>query len=93
MRTVRRNQSLRQDELAGAAGVGVRFLSEMERGKPTAAIGKVLSVLDALGCSVKIVAPQAGPDGITRVVPTEPPWIRRTRSRRPWRKPSNLLSP
>lgn len=38
-----------QQELADLAGVGRRFLSEVEAGKPTAEIGKVLQVLNALG--------------------------------------------
>lgn len=38
-----------QQELADLAGVGRRFLSELEAGKPTAEIGKVLQVLNALG--------------------------------------------
>lgn len=84
VRSVRRAQGLRQDQLAGVAGVGVRFLSELERGKKTAGIGKVLAVLEALGCSLHIEAPRADPDGVTRVVATEPPWVRRRRS---WRRP------
>lgn len=46
------------DQLAGAAGVGVRFLSELERGKTTVQLGKALDVLWALGCSVRIVPPR-----------------------------------
>ena len=57
VRRVRREQDLRQDELAGAAGVGLRFIVDLEAGKPTAQIGKVLQVLQALGCSVEILAP------------------------------------
>lgn len=57
IRAARREQDLRQDQLAGAAGVGVRFLSELERGKETARVGKVLAVLDALGCRVRIDPP------------------------------------
>ena len=60
VRETRRAQGLRQDQLAGAAGVGVRFLVELEAGKPTAQIGKVLEVLAALGCTVRI-EPPAGP--------------------------------
>ncbi len=45
VRATRRAQGLRQDQLAGAANVGVRFLSELEAGKKTAQIGKVLAVL------------------------------------------------
>ena len=57
IRAARRAQGLRQDQLAGAAGVGVRFLSELERGKATARIGKALAVLAALGCGVRIEPP------------------------------------
>lgn len=84
VRAARRSQGLRQDQLAGAAGVGVRFLSELERGKTTVRLGKVLSVLEALGCSLHIEAPRAEPNAVTRVVATEPPWVRRRRS---WKRP------
>lgn len=57
IRAARRAQGLRQDQLAGAAGVGVRFLSELERGKATARVGKALAVLEALGCKVLIEPP------------------------------------
>ena len=57
IRAARHEQGLRQDQLAGAAGVGVRFLSELERGKETARVGKALVVLDALGCKVRIEPP------------------------------------
>ena len=57
VRAARRAQGLRQDQLAGAAGVGVRFLSELERGKPTVRLEKVLAVLDALGCRMRIEMP------------------------------------
>lgn len=67
VRDVRRDQGLRQDQLAAAAGVGVRFLVELERGKPTAQLGKVLHVLDALGCSLTIEPPPGGSDSQARV--------------------------
>ncbi|WP_429817767.1 helix-turn-helix transcriptional regulator [Ensifer sp. B1-9] len=57
IRSARKEQNLRQDELAGAAGVGLRFIVDLEAGKPTAQIGKVLQVLQTLGCSVDILAP------------------------------------
>ena len=57
VRDVRRAQGLRQDQLAGAAGVGIRFLVEVEHGKPTAQLGKVLAVLEALGCTLTIDPP------------------------------------
>jgi HTH-type transcriptional regulator / antitoxin HipB len=57
IREVRTAQGLRQEQLAAAAGVGVRFLIELERGKPTAQLGRALQVLDALGCRVDIRPP------------------------------------
>ena len=56
VRKARRGLGLRQDELAGAAGVGLRFVVELEAGKPTAQLGKALAVLDALGCTITIDA-------------------------------------
>ena len=53
IRTARKAAGLRQDQLAGAAGVGLRFIVDVEAGKPTAQIGKVLEVLQALGCSIR----------------------------------------
>jgi y4mF family transcriptional regulator len=57
VRTARKAQGLRQDELAGAAGVGLRFIVDLEAGKPTAQLGKALQVLEALGCRFEIVPP------------------------------------
>lgn len=57
VRETRTAQGLRQVELAAAAGVGLRFLIELERGKVTAQVGKALAVLDALGCRVQITPP------------------------------------
>lgn len=57
IRATRKDVGLRQDELAAAANVGVRFVVEIEDGKPSAQIGKVLAVLAALGCRVTIEPP------------------------------------
>lgn len=59
VRQARLAQGLRQDQLAAAAGVGLRFLVELERGKPTVRLAKVLSVLDALGCRLHVTTPPA----------------------------------
>jgi HTH-type transcriptional regulator/antitoxin HipB len=61
IRTERKAQGLRQDELAAASGVGLRFLVELERGKPTVQFGKALAVLAALGCRVDVVRPGRQP--------------------------------
>jgi y4mF family transcriptional regulator len=59
VRTTRKAAGLRQDELAGASGVGLRFIVDLEAGKSTAQIGKTLQVLAALGCSIYITPPPA----------------------------------
>ena len=57
IRTARKALGLRQSELAGVANVGLRFLIDLEAGKPTAQLGKTLAVLDALGCKLEITLP------------------------------------
>ncbi|MAC57276.1 MAG: transcriptional regulator [Novosphingobium sp.] len=57
IRDERKELGLRQDELAAASGVGLRFIVELERGKATAQIGKVIAVLAALGCDLQIRRP------------------------------------
>lgn len=57
IRAARKAQGLRQDQLAGAAGVGVRFIVDLEGGKPTSHIGKALAVAAALGLAVTLVQP------------------------------------
>ena len=54
VKAARRALNLRQAELAAAAGVGVRFLIELEAGKPTVQLGKVLTVLEALGLDLRV---------------------------------------
>jgi HTH-type transcriptional regulator/antitoxin HipB len=50
----RKRLGLTQPQLALAAGVGVRFVVELEAGKPTVRLEKVLSVLHALGGQVLV---------------------------------------
>lgn len=57
IRAARKAQGLRQDELAAAANVGVRFLIELEAGKETAQLGKTLAVLAALGIDMSLTPP------------------------------------
>ena len=56
VRHARKGMGLRQDELAAAAGVGLRFLVELERGKPTVQLGRTLAVLAAVGLDLQVVA-------------------------------------
>lgn len=48
----RKIQGLRQDELAGVAGVGVRFVVDLEAGKPTIQFDKAVRVASMLGLRV-----------------------------------------
>lgn len=63
VRRARKSMGLRQDELAAAAGVGLRFLVELERGKPTVQLGRTLAVLAAVGLDLRIGLPPT--DSIT----------------------------
>ena len=49
VRRTRKSWGLTQVQLAGLAGVGPRFIVELESGKPTVALNKVVQVLAALG--------------------------------------------
>lgn len=55
IRARRRQRGLTQTELAGLCGVSVRFVSEVERGRPTAGVGLVLRLCARLGFDVQLV--------------------------------------
>lgn len=54
IRSERRRQKLRQGELAALVGVGNRFLSDLENGKPTVELGRAMQVLTMLGLTVSV---------------------------------------
>ncbi|MFN3636827.1 MAG: helix-turn-helix domain-containing protein [Rhizobium rhizophilum] len=54
IRAERKRQQLTQDQLAGVAGVGVRFMRELESGKESCRVGLALTVLQTLGLTVSI---------------------------------------
>ncbi len=45
-----------QKDLAMTCGTGLRFIIDLEKGKPTCQIGKTLQVLQALGLKLQIVS-------------------------------------
>lgn len=55
VRAARRERGLRLADLALGAGVGVRFLSELERGKPGARLAETLRVVASLGLQIVLV--------------------------------------
>ena len=62
----RKALSLTQPQLALAAGVGVRFIVDLEAGKPTVRLENVMRVLQALGATLSVsgtddIQTQAGP--------------------------------
>ena len=62
VRTVRRSLGVTQRQLALAAGTGLRFVIDLERGKPTCQLGKTLAILATLGVVVTLDSREL-PDG------------------------------
>ena len=54
LRSARKRLGLTQSELALAAGVGVRFIVDLEAGKPTVRLETVMRVIEALGGQVML---------------------------------------
>ena len=52
--TRRKQLKLTQSELAMTCGTGLRFIVDLEKGKPTCHIGKTLNVLQSLGLAIEI---------------------------------------
>ena len=49
LRAARKARGLRLEDVALGAGVGIRFISELERGKPTARLAEALRVAAGSG--------------------------------------------
>ena len=58
MRSIRKSQQVSQETLAGLAGTGARYISELERGKETIRMRELLKLLDALGAGLYILTPK-----------------------------------
>ncbi|PQA83004.1 transcriptional regulator [Limnohabitans sp. TS-CS-82] len=54
LRAARKGLGLTQPKLALAAGVGVRFIVDLEAGKPTVRLDAVMRVIEALGGVIRI---------------------------------------
>jgi y4mF family transcriptional regulator len=54
LRAARKQLELTQPQLALAAGVGVRFIVDLEAGKPSLRLENVLRVIDALGGEIRL---------------------------------------
>jgi y4mF family transcriptional regulator len=62
LRHARKARALRLEDVALAAGVGIRFVSELERGKATARLAETLRVAEALGVKLVLEDPLERPD-------------------------------
>lgn len=58
VRQQRKHRKMTQQDLADYAGVGIRFIRELERGKPTLRLDKVNVVLDLFGHTLAPVSYQ-----------------------------------
>jgi len=54
VKTKRNQLGMTQPQLADVSGTGTRFISDLENGKPTMQIGKVLDILHVLGLDLII---------------------------------------
>lgn len=59
----RKQIGLTQSQLALAAGVGVRFIVDLEAGKPTLQLEKILRVIAALGGEISLSGLPTQDDG------------------------------
>lgn len=57
IRATRKSQAVRMDDLAGSADVGPVFVREVERGKETVQLGRVMRLLAELGIELKADIP------------------------------------
>ena len=55
----RKAMGLTQADLALTSGTGMRFISDLENGKPTCQIGKTLTVLRTLGLRLTLSSPNS----------------------------------
>ena len=65
VRAQRKSQGATQADFAALCGVGNRFISELENGKPTAELGKVLQVLACLGLELRVTPRGWQPSDLT----------------------------
>ena len=65
LRAARRQLGLTQPQLALAAGVGVRFIVDLEAGKPTVRLDSVMRVLNALGGVINLDGLPSSADEVT----------------------------
>jgi y4mF family transcriptional regulator len=58
VKSVRKALGVTQRDLALTSGTGLRFIIELEKGKPTCQLDKALAVLQTLGITIMLAPPQ-----------------------------------
>jgi y4mF family transcriptional regulator len=58
IRRTRKTLGITQKDLALISGTGLRFITDLEKGKPTCQISKILSVLQTLGIKIHFEMPK-----------------------------------
>jgi len=57
VRQARKTMHVTQKDLALTSGTGLRFIIELEKGKPTCQLEKTLTVLNTLGIRIELTPP------------------------------------
>lgn len=63
VRATRKSLGVTQKDLAMTSGTGLRFIIDLEKGKPTCHIGKALDVIQTLGIQIDLLPPEPTPTG------------------------------
>jgi len=58
VKVARKTMGVTQKELALTSGTGLRFIIDLEKGKPTCQLGKALTVLQTVGIRVDLTLPR-----------------------------------
>ena len=66
VRSTRKKLEVTQRALAMTSGTGLRFIIDMEKGKPTCQIGKVLTALQTLGIKIELIPPAGSGEEIKK---------------------------
>jgi y4mF family transcriptional regulator len=58
IKQTRKTLRVTQKDLALTSGTGLRFIVELEQGKPTSQLEKTLTVLNTLGIKLELIPPR-----------------------------------
>lgn len=67
IRAVRKSVQVRQDDLAAMVGVSRQFTVDVEKGKPTVQLARVLRLLKELGIELSVDIPSAASEELERL--------------------------